>query len=79
MLSWAIGNTYAKEEPMAKVLSTRQAARELNLAPTTVRRLVKTGELPGRQVGHKVLIPTEAVERIVRGEPAKDGGDNGDD
>lgn len=57
---------------MAKVLSTRQAARELNLAPATVRRLVKTGDLPGQRLGHKVLIPQEAVERLGRGEPAKE-------
>ena len=49
-------------------LSTAETASSLGLFPSTIRRLIRSGDLPGRQVGRKFLIPADAVERIARGE-----------
>jgi excisionase family DNA binding protein len=41
------------------------AAKRLGVSRQTVIRLVKDGTLPSRQLGRRVLIPREALEKLV--------------
>jgi excisionase family DNA binding protein len=41
------------------------AAKQLGVSKQTVIRLVKDGTLPSRQLGRRVLIPREALEKLV--------------
>jgi excisionase family DNA binding protein len=41
------------------------AAKRLGVSKQTVVRLVKDGTLPSRQLGRRVLIPREALEKLV--------------
>jgi len=42
-----------------------QTAQLLGLAPNTVRRLIRDGELPCRRVGVRVLISRAALEKFL--------------
>jgi excisionase family DNA binding protein len=41
------------------------AAKRLGVSKQTVIRLVKDGTLPSRQLGRRVLIPKEALEKLL--------------
>jgi excisionase family DNA binding protein len=41
------------------------AAKRLGVSRQTVIRLVKDGTLPSKQLGRRVLIPREALEKLV--------------
>jgi excisionase family DNA binding protein len=41
------------------------AAKRLGVSKQTVIRLVKDGTLPAKQLGRRVLIPREALEKLV--------------
>ena len=49
-----------------KCLRTSQFAAEFNLSPTTVRRLIETGEVRVIRIGRTVRIPVEEVDRLWR-------------
>lgn len=42
--------------------------RVTGLCDVTVRAAIRTGELPGYQVGKKYVVPAEAFDRFCRGE-----------
>ncbi len=46
----------------------RRAAEITGLSEGTIRRLVRTGRLESRRVDSAVLIPVEAIHRLLRGE-----------
>lgn len=63
---------------MSEVLTVREAvqrskADEMGVSEYTLRRLVKSGKIPVRQVGSKVLI---YYPNLVRYLTCEDGGDN---
>jgi len=55
---------------MGKLLSLRQAARELGISKTRVRELVEAGVLPGYRApqGKRFYIPSSALQAMLRGE-----------
>jgi excisionase family DNA binding protein len=46
-------------------ISVAKAADELGLDPRTVRDAVEKGQIPGRRIGRRVLIPRKAITRLV--------------
>jgi excisionase family DNA binding protein len=46
-------------------VSIQDAVKLSGLSRTTIADLIKTGELPSKKVGVKVLIPVEAIKRLV--------------
>lgn len=50
------------------LLTVDQVAKRLQVAPGTVRALVKRGELRSVRVGRLLRIPATAVDRYVRGD-----------
>jgi excisionase family DNA binding protein len=52
-------------EQKPEYISAEQAAAKLQLHPRTVRRLLTSGELPGRQVGRKWIISTDALKAFI--------------
>ncbi len=50
---------------MGTMLTVAQAAERLNLAPITVRNLVKQGRLPACRLTRKLLIDEGQLERAV--------------
>ena len=51
---------------MAKLLTIKEAGKELSVSPDTLRRLIKTSRIAAVRVATRVLIPLAEVERIVR-------------
>ena len=54
---------------MARILTVEQAAEKLQLAPKTVRKLLREGQMPGRKVGRAWRLPETEIERWVGGKP----------
>ena len=59
-----------------QALDVRQAAKKLQLSPTKVRSLIRTGALPGKDVSGGKKRPTyrvapEALERWLAGAKSK--------
>jgi excisionase family DNA binding protein len=64
------GAQRALEETRASELTTEQAAQLLEIAPKTVRAMVKDGRLPfSRKVGREYRFRTKDVEETKRGGP----------
>lgn len=51
-------------------LSVDEAAARLGVSEWTVRQAIKRGEIPSRRIGHRVLIPAEAIDNFFNGEEA---------
>ncbi len=49
---------------IATPLTTRQAARRLDVVPQTIRRWVKAGRLDGEKVGDRVLVEEASVAAL---------------
>jgi excisionase family DNA binding protein len=47
-------------------VDVREAARLTSLSAFTIRRRVKSGELRAVRVGRRVLIPVDALQKLVR-------------
>ena len=52
---------------MARILTVEQTAEKLQLAPKTVRKLLREAKLPGRKVGRAWRVLDVEVERWVSG------------
>jgi excisionase family DNA binding protein len=50
--------------------SVPEVAAALGVDRNTVWRYVKSGDLPSRRLGYRVLIPVEALEEWLKGESA---------
>lgn len=53
------------EKYSTTMLNKKQAAKELNISPTQIDRLRKTGELKYRVVGAQIRIPAFAIAEII--------------
>lgn len=58
-----------KNEKLA--ISVDECAERLGIAPTTVRRMLKKGELPSIKAGDRWLIPVSALNRMLESAGAK--------
>ena len=47
------------------MLSTKQVARELNIAENTVRQLIATGRLPAVRIGKVFRVQAESVQEYL--------------
>lgn len=56
---------------MARILTVEQAAEKLQLAPKTVRKLLREAKLPGRKVGRAWRVLDVEMERWVGGAEPK--------
>lgn len=53
------------EIPAARVaLSVDEAAARLGVSEWSVRQAIKRGDIPSRRIGHRVLVPTEAIDNF---------------
>jgi excisionase family DNA binding protein len=50
--------------------STAQAAQLLNCSSEHVRQLIDRGELEGRRIGRKILVPVSAIAKVQGDIPA---------
>ncbi len=57
-------------EEYPEILTLEQAAQLLQVSTRTIQRLVKTGEIPGRQVGSQWRFDRDRLRQWVRGEEA---------
>lgn len=53
------------DESILELLNVEQAAKRLNVAAVTVRRLCKNGELESVKIGTRRLIPPAAIFAYV--------------
>ena len=60
------------EEARARFLTLQEAAEILRVNPSTLSRQCKAGTFPHVRVGRTVRIPVAEVDRLERGEPARD-------
>jgi excisionase family DNA binding protein len=51
---------------MPRLIPINQAARELSVSTDTIRRLIRAKRIPSVRVARRVMIPTEAIERVAR-------------
>lgn len=52
-------------ETAPKLLTADEAAEVLRITPRHVRKLVNSGELPGRKMGGRIRIHAGALDRMV--------------
>jgi excisionase family DNA binding protein len=60
-----------KQDEFPEILTIEQAAEMLQVSTRTIQRLVKTGEIPGRQVGTQWRFHRDQLCDWVRGKEAK--------
>ncbi|MFN6553749.1 helix-turn-helix domain-containing protein [Mycolicibacterium septicum] len=48
-----------------KLISTKQAAEQLNVSPNTVRALIARGRFTGYKVGRLVKVDANEIERYI--------------
>ncbi|MFC1953837.1 response regulator [Chloroflexota bacterium] len=48
---------------MDKLLSTKKVAEYLDISPLTVRRKVKSGEIPSMKIGHQLRFDKQQIDR----------------
>lgn len=54
--------------PARVALSVDEAAARLGVSEWTVRQAIKRGDIPSRRIGHRVLVPVEAIDNFFREE-----------
>jgi excisionase family DNA binding protein len=55
----------AKSEAQPRVVGINEAARLLNLRPSTIRAYVARRKIASVRIGRRVLIPVEAINEII--------------
>jgi len=50
----------------AEVLTIAEAAKVLRVARNTVYQATKRGDIPSIRVGRRILIPREALDRMLK-------------
>jgi len=63
-------------ETTAAVLTVAEAAKLLRLARNTCYAAVKRGEIPSVRIGSRLLVPRDALERMLRGRPVSETEEN---
>jgi excisionase family DNA binding protein len=54
-----------------RTMSVTEAARVLGISRTTAYECVRAGDLPSVRLGGRIVVPTQAVDRLLAaGEPA---------
>lgn len=51
-----------------EILTLQQAAEMLQISERTIQRMLKTGEIPGAQIGGQWRFDREQIRAMVRGE-----------
>jgi excisionase family DNA binding protein len=51
---------------MPRLIAINEAARELSVSSDTIRRLIRAKRIPAVRVARRVMIPTDAIERLAR-------------
>jgi excisionase family DNA binding protein len=59
----------AKLQHASAALTVPEVAEELRIGTTLVRQLIKTGELPAKRIGRRVVVAREVVDDYVRPDP----------
>jgi excisionase family DNA binding protein len=71
-LEYINGEGYSKEDVMSskypEILTLQQAADMLQISERTIQRMLKTGEIPGAQIGGQWRFDREQLRAMVRGE-----------
>lgn len=50
-----------------RTMSVTEAARILGISRTTAYECVRSGDLPSVRLGGRIVVPTQAVERLLAG------------
>lgn len=73
------------EEEVMLMVETEQltetvdrVAALLGIARATAYRAVRTGEIPSVRIGRRLLVPREALARLLRGEVSLRAGEDGE-
>jgi excisionase family DNA binding protein len=56
----------AEWKPEPALWTIQQASLYLNVCPNTIRNLIRNGELVGRRIGARVLVPFTSLESFLR-------------
>ena len=61
--------TQKQEVHMEQYFNEKQAAKFLGTSPATIRRMMKSGRLPTRYVGHSPKFKLSELEATLRDKP----------
>lgn len=50
-----------------RTMSVTKAARVLGISRTTAYECVRSGDIPSVRLGGRIVVPTQAVERLLAG------------
>ena len=59
---------------LPRVVSAEKLAREWGLAPATLRRWARTGEIPARRIGRRVVFDVNDIAVWYAAQPRAAGG-----
>lgn len=65
----------ATEQPTTRV---EEAARALGISRSAAYEGVRRGEIPSIRIGHRIVIPTAALRRMLELDPPGDGAIRGE-
>ena len=54
--------------PLPKVMTVDEAARALRISRSSAYEAVRTGEIPSRRIGRRILVPYEALVVMLTAE-----------
>lgn len=59
------------DAPMPKVLTRERAAHELSVSLTTLKQMIRDGQLVTVSIGKRQMVPASEVMRLAKPAPAK--------
>lgn len=63
----------AKLQHASAALTVPEVAEELRVGTTLVRQLIKSGELPAKRIGRRVVVARETIADYIRPDPSPRG------
>jgi excisionase family DNA binding protein len=54
-------------KPMGRVITIAEVAALLRISRGSAYEAAKRGEIPTIRIGHRLLVPTDALERLLTG------------
>jgi len=64
IVTWDDLENVSPRELWRRPLSTTQAAEELGINPSTIRRWIESGIIPARRIGRNYQIPRQVIKMI---------------
>jgi excisionase family DNA binding protein len=59
-----------RTDPAQRTMSVAKAAVVLGISRTTAYECVRTGDLPALRLGGRIVVPTQAIDDLLKGASA---------